>query len=231
MGLAPFASHDTQSSGADPVSFSTLASTEGLSNAFGAICFLNERVGWVINGTDLFVTEDGGTHWVKVAAAPDNITRLNFVDRNNGWAFTADYEDPYSSNLQDFRILHTSDGGRKWETQLTVPATGQLLQFCQSLRSYDAENAFALLGDKLYRTTDGGSSWLDITPSVPGFVLQQMSFISTDSGWVSGNLNSGTAAVYKTTDAGATWSAQWLLTDTAIPPNWSSSTPTTDGFC
>jgi len=119
--------------------------------------------------------------------------------------------------LEDFRIMHTADGGRSWETQLTVPATGQLLQICQNLRGFDAENAFALLRDKLYRTTDGGSSWQDITPSIPGFVLQQMSFISAGNGWVSGNLNSGTAAVYKTSDAGATWSAQWRLTDIGLP--------------
>ena len=57
----------------------------------------------------------------------------------------------------------------------------------------------------ILRTTDGGSAWIWVAPSVGGITLRGVSFSDANTGTVVGN--GGT--ILRTTDGGSTWESQW----------------------
>jgi photosystem II stability/assembly factor-like uncharacterized protein len=76
---------------------------------------------------------------------------LAFPDERNGWMVSYRGE-----------ILHTVDGGRSWALQ----ATG--LRNLRSVDFLDLTRGFAgTVTGMLYGTTDGGATWIDITPRLP----------------------------------------------------------------
>jgi hypothetical protein len=107
----------------------TWQSTRPLNAVDGIISFANTEVGWVwaanfsysrspkpVTG-DLWTTGDGGTTWSKIntdttlqdcLAHGQDIERLDFVDRDFGWAFLRN-EDSHIRTL-----LQTTDGGKTW---------------------------------------------------------------------------------------------------------------------
>jgi photosystem II stability/assembly factor-like uncharacterized protein len=103
--------------------------TTPLNAVNGVIAFANTKVGWVwacnfvysrspkpVSG-NLWNTEDGGKTWSKINADAtlqdclahgQDIERLDFVDRDCGWAFLRS-EDSHVRTL-----LQTTDGGKTW---------------------------------------------------------------------------------------------------------------------
>ncbi len=71
--------------------------------------FIDVNHGWASDGTHLYMTSDGGQTWTKLSPGANfkNVSRLNFVSSDTGWAIgsTAD-------NLPS--LLTTVDGGHTW---------------------------------------------------------------------------------------------------------------------
>ena len=79
----------------------------------------------------------------------------------------------------------------------------------QSLYMLDPNNGWALTDTGVVRTTDGGSSWYDATPS--GFNGSPASpfFLDASNGWLAaGAGDPTTGTLYHTSDGGATWTSQ-----------------------
>ena len=91
----------------------TWSSTMPVSAAMSASHFLNMQHGWLTDGTTLFVTSDGGQHWIKLTASANfkQFTLLDFVSESTGWAISNQGD---SSSI----LLKTTDGGQTW-TQIT----------------------------------------------------------------------------------------------------------------
>ncbi|HUE68007.1 MAG TPA: hypothetical protein VMP38_07490 [Candidatus Acidoferrum sp.] len=129
------------------------------------------------------------------------ISAIDFTDPSTGW-IVADYDSG------EYSILHTDDGGMTWTRQLTGfdVGRGHYLKFFDT-----AVGVYGLIGTtaRLYRTIDGGQTWMSLpVPDAKGSVLS-WSFIDSYSGWV---LISGTsvqsplpAYLYRTDDGGRTW--------------------------
>ncbi len=58
---------------------------------------------------------------------------------------------------------------------------------------------------KAYKTTDGGSTWTDITPTGNTKQLNGVDFVNTTHGILVGDKKSGEPLVYGTSDGGSTW--------------------------
>lgn len=105
-------------------------------------------------------------------------------------------------------------------------------------------------GGRVFRTTDGGTHWKDVTPTAAPEVTEVATFLTTSLAWVVGAPPAGPLTVFKTTDGGQTWqpggSLQnatpnqmifitpqegWILADLGVPPTYYAATifRTTDG--
>jgi photosystem II stability/assembly factor-like uncharacterized protein len=143
----------------------------------------------------LFKTTDQGATWTNLSAALNPSYYPNaiaFTDESNGWIAGFDYD----TGPKNY-IRRTHDGGITWQTAaLNVPAI--------DLDLIGRTGYVLTTSEPLYKTTDGGSSWIALTMSTPTgspTSNMHMSWASADVGYVAGF----DGYLAKTTDGGATW--------------------------
>jgi ankyrin repeat protein len=88
----------------------------------------------------------------------EGLHRVFFIDDDLGWAVT------YGTGT----IIHTKDGGESWEVQAKLNA-----EYFETIQFIDKKNGW-LCGDYgyVYKTTDGGKNWIDVSPSVVGRIVE-----------------------------------------------------------
>ena len=149
----------------------------------GGAAFLNSTDAWVAtistavhdgsNAVEVQSTDDGGKTWtgnvlpVGTNTSPPGVL-LSFLDQHDGWALVLmGAEGP----TQFSELLHTTDGGVKWQVVASGPPargtnpTGYPniccfsgLGFANATTGWLSGYAFGM-GIPLWRTTDGGSTW------------------------------------------------------------------------
>jgi photosystem II stability/assembly factor-like uncharacterized protein len=157
---------------------------------------------WAANdGGEVLYTVNGGIQWHRVAVPGfDNYGRLqdvDFLDASLGWAVG---RDEFFGGGQG-RIVRSTDGGRSWQMQNTLPNA-----YMEGVEALDAQTVLALgqvpLGPRfILRTTNGGQTWDDVSPSQA--VFMDTDFVDASTGWVVGG------RIYKTTNGGQTWTEQF----------------------
>lgn len=148
------------------------------------------------NPAEIAYTDDSGTTWTNVDVgatdgqfAPGPFS-LFALDRNNIWMGT---DDGY--------IYFSEDAGLTWTAQdAGIITTDDILaiHFSDELNGW-----FAGVGNKIARTTDGGTSWAVITgPSAQNaYDINTLFSLDRNRAWI-GYSN---GKLYYTTDGGATW--------------------------
>lgn len=189
------------------------------------------------NANRIWKTTDGGATWTQQTSgfgASSFGNQIYFWDANNGWACG----DPVAGK---FEMYKTSNGGTTW-TAVAGAATplGE---------EYSYVGVKAVVGDNVWigtdigrilHSTDRGSTWTGyFTPATDfGGVTTEgsfahMAFKDANNGLliaVDGNTN---AALYSTTDGGATWSdpmeptGAWFYGDIAYVPGTENTYVTT----
>ncbi len=119
------------------------------------------------------------------------------------------------------RIARTDDGGNTWRplsfTESTRNDSLLGIHFVDSLNGWvvGIRHGYsrAPAGNRIYRTTNGGRSWVLQTPSrgladAPDVVLNDVQFVSQNVGWVVGSEGS----IYATRNGGTTWTRQTTST-------------------
>jgi len=183
--------------------------------------FVDRRTGWLVallatGDYAVMHTANGGLSWThQLSVRGDGHAQyMRFFDMSVG----------IFALMGTRPILHrTLDGGQSWSiVSPTVPAGSVVL----SWSFVDPDNGWMLVDDpeqikpssnRLYRTLDGGSTWLDLGPPLqaPDRAFQvHFSYLTT--GWLT--TASAGAYAYKTSDFGATWSRVPLPS----PPAFSS---------
>lgn len=106
-----------------------------------------------------YKTVDGGQTWTPYLIGEEatnniihNEVRLNFIDKNNGYALVR----------QSAYLYRTNDGGRNW-TLVTIPAKAVCLN---DVKFSDNQNGWLIGVDKagngfVWKTSDGGTSWTE----------------------------------------------------------------------
>lgn len=133
-------------------------------HSFEELDFPSQQTGYGIvglggnNGNALFKTEDAGITWAEITIDLDSITspRLQsifFVDAQTGFlSFRARV-----TNLDIF-LLKTQDGGNSW-TNVTPDSLPNGYGISDVFFT-NSNQGFVASGNRLYRTTDGGMSWV-----------------------------------------------------------------------
>jgi len=172
-----------------------------------AIDFVNPTTGWIVvdfTSGDFGVirTTDGGTTWTRQLAAPGggHAKFIKFFDQSVG----------VFALLGTQPILHrTSDGGQTWVSRPALnPNTSAL-----SWSFVDSDHGWMLVAEtrqsesppvRLFRTENGGLSWVDLGPPVhapdQAFEVQ---FSDHTTGWLT--TSSSGPYGYATQDFGASW--------------------------
>ena len=195
------------------------------------ITFSSLTTGW-ISGENLMVTHDGGVTW-HVQLLPVTLSIGSYVswptffDPQHGIAFFAPQYDPAyccSSAAGPRQLLVTSDGGSTWVARY-MPGEAP---FPVVLDFVDANHGWLVAGSvtdflavpgvplPLYRTDDGGLTWVPVPTNVLWVsrdarmgALDFLDFVDRNNGFAVRQKNGGGGAPYaqwlKTTDGGRTW--------------------------
>jgi len=157
---------------------------------------------WAANdGGEALYTVNGGGHWQRVAVTGfDNFGRIEDVDFTNtslGWAVGR--HEFFGGGVG--RIVRSTDGGRSWVVQHTVPGA-----YMEDVEVLDPQTVLALgqvpTGPRfILRTANGGQTWNDVSPSQAVFMASD--FVDANTGWVVG------ARIYKSTNGGQSWVEQF----------------------
>jgi len=163
------------------------------SNNFFSCSFPSASTGFVVGSTDIIMkTTNGGQNWLDISfAGKEDLNSVWFINENTGWiASTND------------TLYKTTNNGVSWSASFNLQSQGYRVFFVNQLTGW------AMGAPKLFRTTDGGSSWNLINSSVG----TDFTFVDANTGWMS-TYSSGTSSINKTTDGGATWNFQFMTTD------------------
>ncbi|HKW60361.1 MAG TPA: hypothetical protein VJR46_11485 [Candidatus Dormibacteraeota bacterium] len=186
------------------------AAVAGLSTDYkvNAINFVNPEDGWLLvefpSGDYAVVhTADGGRSWTRQLVAPSDghAKFMKFFDASVGVVALIGTQPV---------LLRTGDGGQTWVSRPALKLRATVL----SWTFVDSDHGWMLAVPqvstelppaRLYRTDDGGFTWLDLGPPVPAADQAfQVEFSYLTTGWLT--TTSAGPYAYRTSDFGATWS-------------------------
>jgi|GEM_PF-755731 len=159
-------------------------------NEIYSIRFVNDNVGYAVGQSGFMCkTTNAGLTWTEISESVCNASIYStFFVGNTGYAMG-----------ESMPTLKTTDGGETWSQTSTIS------DWITSIFFTDENTGYAASQSNVYKTINGTSSWQTL-PGVNGN-FRSCFFSDEDHGFVAGVLG----AVYKTTDAGNTW------TDISLP--------------
>jgi len=233
----------------------------------GEIFFLDRSRGWVFlvpfcgarngfahpdlqAGVKLAFTRDSGKNWTttdvrlpdssRQLALADGLGCVTFADAKHGWARIGFVDPQFAVDPQgayDFLLLTTKDGGRSWKTLSDPPSMG-CVRFSNAKDGWMTDTSS--LHMRVWRTENGGRSWLDVSPSLPNISSEPFG----DYGVVFQNPKRVVVAatflppsgfqvgLFVTEDQGSTWKTDITLPSHGGYPNhvgWNRDVLTIDG--
>jgi photosystem II stability/assembly factor-like uncharacterized protein len=174
-------------------------------NGVLAMSLVTPSVGWVGTDKGLLTLAPDGKDWVSVIGGP--VAALDLVDPTHGWI------------VNDDQLKATADGGATWNS-LPSPCKGGSfglrLSFTSQTKGWvlcPGEPGAGSQSKSLYRTIDGGQSWITVAetgnlgtppqgPLPRGGYVADLYFRDDTHGWIS--LARGT--IIATDDGGQSWS-------------------------
>jgi len=170
--------------------------------------FINNLTGWAISGEYVLSTTNGGDNWAGVSNG-NSIIRTEFLNGQTGFGFTGNqlyktndsgqnWSLTFIGTVIDFDFINaltgwvisdgdsvsliqqTSDGGINWTQKSIINGNVNKIKFL------NVNTGYILSYDKLYRSTDSGSSWKYV-----GFPttlrLFDFDFVNENEGWLCGD--------------------------------------------
>jgi photosystem II stability/assembly factor-like uncharacterized protein len=173
---------------------------EGFNGSLNSIDFVNDNLGWIAgsNGT-LFKTTDGGENWITISINENwQISQIDFTNESVGFAIGSDWDSSGTYSI----IIKSIDGGDNWQMQKRIFEIS-----LNQIYIIDENNVYAV-GIKIYKTSDGGVNWIDVSPNLTGRSYNSVWFKDIKSGVVVGNYYNNifsSGIILRTTNGGSTW--------------------------
>jgi photosystem II stability/assembly factor-like uncharacterized protein len=197
------------------------------SNQIRGLCFVDERVGFLIVGGHLVFTDNGGTNWADLGAIrAEKISFRNcyFTDAMRGWAVGMTWQEGWVNDPKIPRYVGsafaTQDGGRTWRQQrLDLPKGHRPDGMYWGLNDVlfkDAKTGW-FVGDRgtIFSTEDGGETWR--LANAKDVDYQSVNFLDGRFGWATYKYGNSSWGVAMTTDGGQQWK---LLNESLAYGTW-----------
>jgi len=173
---------------------------EGFRGQLTSIDFVNNNIGFVGSFETLYKTTDGGENWNPLPFNKDwYISAIDFINDSVGWVVGTTNDSSGSYAI----ILKTSNGDYNWSVQKQI-----FNIWLGSIYAIDENNLYASGNNKIYKTSDGGSHWVDVSPNIIDVYYNSLWFQHPDSGVVVGGYFDGIVnrgIILKTTNGGIAW--------------------------
>ncbi len=163
-------------------------------NNLRAMDFVNDNTGYAAgNYGTILKTTDNGNEWIKLNTDfTDQLLSLDFVDVSTGFAGGTDQ-----------LLKKTTDAGQTWNDLILPSAPNYYIydiDFINASTGYVL--GFFLFESRIWKTTDGGSSWSTQTTGGANY-LNNLYFLNANTGFASGGSFGG--EVIRTTNGGVNW--------------------------
>jgi len=194
-------------------------------NKYNDMEFINKNEGWIIGGNSriginsreiypglILHTTDGGTTWNEQnSGVTQMLTGMAFSSAKSAWI-----------TCTNGILLHSTNSGETWKSQIIDSAkTLTCISFLDPKNGWMLSSATTTNRGSfnyIYRTSDGGASWIrncfldedkQLHDTIPpyrdfymsGFGLTDIAFRDLNNGWVIAS----NGIVYRTRDGGITW--------------------------
>jgi len=209
------------------------------------IYFLNERLGWYVNGAGkIFKTTDAGATWAMQLHKPGTFFRcIAFVDEMRG--FAGNIGPGYFPNVTDDAPLYeTSDGGSTWTAVTNIdgpPVVGlcamQILRE-KFVNSGNLDTRVRVIGvgrvggpTAMIVSDDLGKTWQQVDIHDKAAMAFDAHFFNRNEGFIAAATNAdpaqSSALILATSDGGKTWTNAWQSTR-PFELSWKIAFPTRD---
>jgi photosystem II stability/assembly factor-like uncharacterized protein len=158
----------------------------------------------------LYRTTDGGGTWhpQSLALSPDersaqlSIMPPEFFTLTDGiLPVSAETE-----NSSHFNAYVTQDAGATWQKTTPLMIRATVVDFI------DMKHGWVSDGTQLYATDDGGLHWTSLSAHLSWHGISQLDFVTSESGWAIGSVQTNDLSLLKTSDGGRTWTViPWVM--------------------
>lgn len=150
----------------------------------------------------LFIGDVYSENWVEVPSGTSFILYgMSFPPGQNNIGYVAGMQYTYDAPGV---IVKTTDSGETWSQIL--PVSGEI-DGLQAICFISETTGFAGgWNDYFIKTTNGGTSWTDVTVGTDIWYFTNIQFWDESNGVVSAKMNDGGGKIYVTEDGGDTWS-------------------------
>jgi photosystem II stability/assembly factor-like uncharacterized protein len=181
-----------------------------------------ELRGNIIQGDGVYKTTDGGKTWVHLGLADTQaIGRIRVHPRNPDIVYVAALGKPYAPSGER-GVFRSRDGGRTWErvlfrdqktgaVDLSMDATNPDVLYAGMWEVFRTPHSLSSggAGSGLFKTTDGGSTWTELTrnPGLPAGIWGKIGVAVSpaDGTRVWAIIENEKGGVFASNDGGATW--------------------------
>ena len=174
------------------------------------------------HGDGVYRSTDAGRTWSHMGLEGTRaVSRIEIDPRNPDRVFVAAQGSPYGPT-EDRGIYRTTDGGESWEkvlyvhdesgaTELAMDMTNPRILYAAMWdhRRYPWQVRSGGEGSGIWKSTDGGDSWEELTGGLPdlmGKIGVDVSRANPDVLYANIEAADGQGGVYRSDDAGASWS-------------------------
>lgn len=181
--------------------------------------------GDVIPGDGIYRTVDGGKTWTHQGLTDSQtVSRIRIDPTDCNRAYAAVLGHPYGPNTQR-GVFRTTDGGATWQrvlytddltgaADITIDPTNVNVLYAAMWRGFRTPwslNSGGGAGDGLYKSTDGGSTWTNLStaPGMPAAPLGKIGISASAAQpglvWALIEARGAAEGLYRSTDGGASW--------------------------
>jgi photosystem II stability/assembly factor-like uncharacterized protein len=189
-------------------------------------------------GNGMYKTTDGGDNWKKIGLdSTEHISRIVIHPENTDVIYAA-VPGALWSDSKHRGIYKSTNGGETWEkifyinektgcAELLMDPTNPNVLFASMWEFRRMPYSFNSggKGSGLYKSTDGGKSWKEITKGLPEkpFGRIAMTLAPSDPKQMLAIVESGKTGLYISSDAGETWNNQSATMNTCARPFYFST--------